>query len=255
MKTKIVGICNVTPDSFSDGGKHLGPEIAIQRVVDLFEEGADIVDIGAESTRPGAERISAEVEWGRLEIVLSVLQDLDLLANISLDTYHPTTARQFAEMGGLMLNDVTGFQDPEMVEIASSNSDLICVVSHLPTPTTGEAHKLGSKKIDELYIVTEWLEDKAIELKLAGLHDRQIVLDPGLGFGKTAELNIELLEFPAHTYFPVMVGYSRKKFLGENYMATRTNLDAGRVAIESGAAYLRVHDVAAHVRLRDEMSL
>ncbi|TAH32524.1 dihydropteroate synthase [Candidatus Saccharibacteria bacterium] len=248
MTTQLVGILNITPDSFSDGGLFLEPTAALQQLKQLFDDGASLVDIGAESTRPGAEALTPEQEWQRLAPVLEVA--LSKYPNrISLDTFHPeTVSRAAAEFGAhFIVNDVTGFSNPAMVQIAAKHK-LRCIVSHLPRESHGDiqaAHK--GLLVDDEQVVRQELLRRYDDLVAAGVPAEGIILDPGIGFGKTPELNRRLLRFAELVpHNPVMIGYSRKRFLGEHRFETEPNLAAGRIAVATGAAYLRVHDVAAH---------
>ena len=242
---KLVGILNVTPDSFSDGGFYVDPQKAIRQAEQLFNDGADLVDIGAESTRPGAVALSPGEEWSRLEPVLEVLIKR-YPHQLSLDTYHPETAKRALELGDFIINDVTGFQNPQMVEVVKRFGAKL-IVSHLPALSTAEAHQ--GKLISEIEQVVDWLKAKHSELVGRGIKPDNIIVDPGIGFGKTPELNWQLLDtaelMPS---FDVMIGYSRKRFLGENRLNLEANLIAAERAIKHGVAYLRVHDVAGHAQ-------
>ncbi|TAL14727.1 dihydropteroate synthase [Patescibacteria group bacterium] len=243
---QLVGILNVTPDSFSDGGNFIDPETAIQQADQLFNDGATLVDIGAESTRPNAEVLSDEKEWSRLEPILKVLIP-KYPGKLSLDTYHPSTVKKAWAIGPIIINDVTGFNNPEMVNaVAKLRANVI--VSHLPPDMTiQQAHELTPvTSVDQ---VKDELLEKAKELEAAGLSRKQIILDPGIGFGKTPEVNRQLLSFARLVpQYAVMIGYSRKRFLGENRMDVAVNLEAGTIATKSGAVYLRVHDVRGHAK-------
>lgn len=248
--TELVGILNVTPDSFSDGGKYLNPADALAQADNLFKEGASLVDVGAESTRPGATLLTPAQEWQRLEAVLPALL-VRYPGKISLDTHHPETAERALALGDVIINDVTGMNNPAMVEVVARHKAR-CIVSHLPGLNIQLAHQ--QKPISDADQVKDELLGKLALLGDHGVPLGNIILDPGIGFGKTMELNRELLSFakrvPGHK---VMVGYSRKRFLGEHRMEPGPNLDAARIAIAAGAAYLRVHDVAAHKNLLDEL--
>lgn len=243
---KLVGILNVTPDSFSDGGQFFDSESALARADELFREGADIVDVGAESTRPGAAPLTPDEEWARLEKIAQRLIK-EYPGKISVDTYHPSTAAGVLKLGDVIINDITGLQDPEMVELITTNK-VRCVVGHLPAATSQAAH--DGPLVNDMRRVTADLLNKAAELEKKGLPRSNIILDPGIGFGKTPELNRELLEFAREVPgYRVMIGYSRKRFLGDKRMELEPNLEAGRTAVKAGAAYLRVHDVAGHRQL------
>lgn len=238
----IIGILNVTPDSFSDGGSFFDCQKAIAHAEKLFEEGADWVDIGGQSTRPDAPNISPQEEWKRVKPVLEALLP-KYSEIISLDTLHPQTAEKFLHLGGQILNDVSGFQDPQMRELAPEFKKII--VNHFPGKNTEEVHKHSFLNSQEK--VRDDLLARKEELVRAGVHPKSILLDPGIGFGKTPKLNWELLTFPQ--LLPdesIVIGHSRKRFLGEQRFEISRNLEAARVAIQSGVAFLRVHDVSAH---------
>ena len=243
---KLVGILNVTPDSFSDGGLFSAPKAALRQARQLFSDGASLVDIGAESTRPGASPLSIEQEWQRLMPILQPLID-QYPEQLSLDTYHPETVANALALGDFIINDVTGMNNPAMVKAVTTHR-VRCVVSHLPANDPQAAHQ--GKLVDSMQQVVDDLLAKARLLRAGGLAKEQIILDPGIGFGKTPELNRKLLRFAEQIPdYKVMIGYSRKRFLGEKRMELEPNLAAGRIAIEAGAAYLRVHDVAGHRQL------
>lgn len=244
---KLVGILNVTPDSFSDGGQFLEPTAAITQANQLFKDGADLIDIGAESTRPNAVPLSDQEEWERLEPVLKVLIPA-YPGKISLDSYHPATFHKAFDIGPVIMNDVTGFNDPAMVAVAAQYKPTI-IISHLPDMPLQDAHRVAP--VESVETVKTDLLTRAQLLQSKGLAQQQIILDPGIGFGKTMELNTELLKFSEQVPdYAVMIGYSRKRFLGENRMEPEPNLQAGLVAKAHGAAYLRVHDVAGHTHLK-----
>lgn len=243
---QLVGILNVTPDSFSDGGKFLAPHTAIKQAQSLFVEGASIVDIGAESTRPNAIALTDDEEWQRLEPILKVLI-VDYPGKISLDTYHPKTAERALRIGPVIINDVTGMNNPRMIHVVAKLKPTV-IISHLPNMDIQKAHLLTPVSTEEE--VKQALLSKVKELERKGLRREQIILDPGIGFGKTMELNKQLLKFAQQvSNFKVMIGHSRKRFLGANRMELQSNLKAAEVAVASGAAYLRVHDVSGHSQL------
>jgi len=237
-QVQLFGIVNITPDSFSDGGEFLNPVKAIEQVKKLFKDGADFVDIGGQSTCPNAEEITPEEEWGRVK---SVLREI-ISERISLDTKHSETAKKFLELGGRILNDVSGFQDSAMKELAPQFS--MVVINHFPGATIQEVHE---QKICSINRVRDDLFIRKEELIKFGVKPNNIVLDPGIGFGKTMELNRELLRFAELVpEEKVMIGHSRKRFLGEQRFKIESNLEAAKIAINSGASFLRVHDVVGH---------
>jgi dihydropteroate synthase len=244
--TQLVGIVNVTPDSFSDGGQFLAPDSAIAQAEKLFADGASLVDVGAESTRPHATALADEEEWERLEPVLQTLVP-KYPGQISVDSYHPATIKKALALGDIIVNDISGLQNDEIFAFIAEKKPKV-IISHLPAANAQTVHQqepiTSAEQVrDDLLATTE----KLISL---GMPKKQIVLDPGIGFGKTMELNWELLKFAELVPdYAVMIGHSRKRFLGEHRMEIEPNLAAARVAIEHGAAYLRVHDVAAHAPL------
>jgi dihydropteroate synthase len=244
--TQLVGILNITPDSFSDGNQFLEPEKAVAQAKKLFKDGAALVDLGAESTRPGATALSVEQEWQRLGPVLKQLLKL-FPGRLSVDTHHPETAERALALGDVIINDVTGMNNPDMVSIVVEHHAR-CVVSQLPGNDIQAAHQ--GKLLTSIDEIRDDLLKKAALLESRGISSQQIILDPGIGFGKTPELNRELLGFAEQVPdYQVMIGYSRKRFLGEQRMELEPNLEAGRIAIKAGAAFLRVHDVAGHQAL------
>lgn len=243
---QLVGILNITPDSFSDGGEFADPERALAHAEQLFLDGASIIDVGAESTRPGAQVLNWEEEWARLEPILPTLLE-KYPGKISLDSYHPETILRAAEYGAYIINDVTGLENSAMVR-AVLETEFPIIISHIPRADIQAAH--SGKFFDDIKLVRDDLLAKADVLRSFGYDERQIILDPGIGFGKTPRLNRELLGFAEQVpTYPVMIGYSRKRFLGDSRMDIEPNLAAGQIAADAGATYLRVHDVAGHKSL------
>ena len=243
---ELVGILNITPDSFSDGGLYSNADAALKHADELFYDGAAIVDVGAESTRPRATPLTADEEWQRLAEIWPLLMER-YEGKLSLDTRHPETVRRAAEYGTFIINDVTAFANDEMI-VAAVELGLRCIVSHLPVAVNGDiqAAHMG-KLVDDVLQVRDELLAKRDEMIAHGIAKEKIILDPGIGFGKTPETNVELLKFAALVPdADVMIGYSRKRFLGDNRMEIEPNLAAGRVAVDAGARYLRIHDVAGH---------
>ncbi len=247
--TQLVGVLNVTPDSFSDGGQFVGPKVALEHAGRLFADGAALVDVGAESTNPHSIPITAKDEWQRLEPVLGELLKR-YPGKISLDTRHPETAEQALRLSDdVVINDVTGMNSPAMAEVAVKHKTH-CIIGHLPDGGVDPQAAHRGELIDDIQLVVDDLLERALLLQKRGLPRGRIILDPGIGFGKTPELNRRLLEFARYMpEYPVMIGYSRKRFLGEHRMELAPNLAAGRAAVAAGAAYLRVHDVAGHRQL------
>lgn len=250
-KVQLVAILNITPDSFSDGTTELAPVQIINRARQLFSDGADIVDVGAEATNPFVQPLTPEQEWDRLEPILKLLLR-EFPGRISLDTYHAATAAKALGLGPVILNDVTTFRDPAMIKLAAKHQAR-CIVSHLPfaAKTIAEAHKNAT--MDKIEDVKKELLQRRDEMIAAGVKPQNIILDPGIGFGKTMELNSKLLKFAKEVpEVPVLIGHSRKRFLGENRFEIEPNLAAARNAVNAGAKYLRIHDVKLHRQLLDK---
>lgn len=249
----VMGIVNVTPDSFSDGGQCEDAERAIAHARELVLAGADIIDVGGESTRPGSDEVSPGEEARRVVPVIRALAE-DIAVPLSIDTRHADVARQCIAAGASIINDVSGFRDPAMVELAAER-DAGLVVMHM----LGEQKTMQSEPHYEDVVVEVWeyLVSRAAVLEAAGVARERIVLDPGIGFGKTTAHNIAILrglETIASAGYPVLVGASRKRFIGElTDVAEPRERVAGSVAValwscSVGAAVVRVHDVAETVQ-------
>ena len=245
-----MGILNVTPDSFADGGKHFTFEHAVARGLQMIEEGVDIIDVGGESTRPGAERVSEEEEQRRVIPVIRALAGKGV--DISIDTMRASTARAAVEAGASIVNDVSGgAADPEMFStVASLGCKYTLMHWRGHSKDMNSKAEYGDVVQDVIHEVTIQL-DKALA---AGIMREKIILDPGLGFAKDSEHNWEILkrldEFVALGY-PVLVGHSRKRFIGGDAPDER---EAGTLSISeslvgSGIWAVRVHSVAPHVKL------
>jgi dihydropteroate synthase len=261
-RTYVMGIINVTPDSFSGDGlaKANDPvSAALQQAEDFIHAGADILDIGGESTRPGSDPVSAEEELDRILPVIKTLVDANLPALLSVDTYRSSTARAALLAGADWINDVWGLQaDPDLARV--------CAIADIPVVLMHNRSKAGravlGRYVDVEY--TNLLEDVKRELlasvkiaHAAGISDENIILDPGIGFGKTVDQNLELLnrldEIKALGY-PVLLGPSRKSFIGYTLdMPPENRLEgtaaAVAVGITRGADIIRVHDVAFMARV------
>jgi dihydropteroate synthase len=258
-RTLILGVLNVTPDSFSDGGKYQDPDRAFARAVELEEEGADIIDIGAESTRPGSTRISEAEELRRLVPVLKRLRN-KLTVPISVDTYKSAVAEKALALGAEIINDPSGLTiDPELARKAAQG-DAGLILNHMRgTPETWA--KLPPLKNPVAVIASE-LDASLHRAARAGVDRKRLVIDPGLGFGKRREQNAEILarlDELARLDAPLMVGPSRKHFLArESSMETEfAGAAAVTAAILAGAHMVRVHDVKmmkAAVEVADEIA-
>ena len=247
----IMGIVNVTPDSFSDGGKFLEPRAAIEHALELVEQGADIIDVGGESTRPDATPVSESEELRR---VLPVIEALAGRINVpvSIDTMKPVVARAAIQAGASLVNDVAAHRQEETLWRTVAESGAGYVAMHMQgTPQTMQRQP---EYRDVLTEVQEFFGDRIERLLQAGVSREQIVLDPGLGFGKTAGHNLQLLAgFQSFTKWqrPLLLGLSRKSFIGQvTGAADAAHRLAGSLAgacwgVSAGANIIRVHDVAA----------
>ena len=258
-RTLILGVLNITPDSFSDGGRYEDPDRAFARAVELEEEGADIIDIGAESTRPGSSRISEAEELRRLVPVLKRLHN-KLTVPISVDTYKAGVAKKALALGAAIINDPSGLTiDPDLArQVMQADAGLI--INHLRgMPETWA--KLPPLKNPLVTIAAE-LDASVHRAVRAGIDRRRIVIDPGLGFGKRKEQNAEILgrlDELARLDMPILVGPSRKQFLARESPQETEFASAAAVAaaILFGAHLVRVHDVKtmkAVVEVADEIA-
>ncbi len=246
-ETRVMGIVNVTPDSFSDGGLYLDPEEAVSHGLELLDEGADLVDLGGESTRPGAEPVAPEEELRR---VTPVVERLAERATVSIDTSKAVVAEAAIGAGAAMVNDVTALRgDPEMAATCAEAGVEVVLMHMLGEPRTMQEDPAYGDVVDE---VLEFLLERARVAEEAGIARERIWIDPGIGFGKTAEHNFALLAATdrfVETGFRVLVGPSRKRFIGSldgSGEAERLGgtVAACLVAAEKGASAVRVHDVA-----------
>jgi dihydropteroate synthase len=248
-RTLLMGVLNVTPDSFSDGGKYLDPDRAFARAVELEEQGADIIDIGAESTKPGSARVSEAEELRRLVPVLKRLRG-KLNAPISVDTYKSAVAEKALEYGAALINDPSGLTfDAQLARVAAKH-DAGLIITHMRgTPETWA--KLAPLK-DLLGSILKDLDASTHRAVRSGVDRARIAIDPGLGFGKRKEQNAEILarlSELASLEFPLVLGPSRKSFLPQTENASAGFLQCATAAavtasILGGAHVVRVHDVA-----------
>jgi dihydropteroate synthase len=246
---RVMGVINVTPDSFSDGGLYLEPAAAIEHGRQLAAEGAAIVDVGGESTRPGAAAVGLEEELRRVVPVIQALAGVG--AQVSIDTSKAAVADAALGAGATMVNDVTALRgDPEMAGVIASRQADCCLMHMLGTPRTMQDDPRYEDVVGE---VKAFLEERAAFAVAERIAEGRIMVDPGIGFGKTAAHNLELLrrlDELADLGFPLLIGTSRKSFLGR--LTGRTDPEdrvAGTIATcviayERGASVFRVHDVA-----------
>jgi dihydropteroate synthase len=244
---QVMGVVNVTPDSFSDGGRFLDHAAALAHARRLVDEGADWVDVGGESTRPGAGAVSREEEISRVEPVLEGLAGIP----VSIDTSKAAVARRALELGAVLVNDVTALRgDPEIAGVVADGDAYVCLMHMQGKPRTMQVAPSYDDVVSE---VAAFLEERLAFAVSQGIFEERVCLDPGIGFGKTPDQNLELmrrLDRIVAIGRPVMVGFSRKstlgKVLGDASAASGTlpaSLGAAVAAFERGAWFLRVHDV------------
>ena len=250
LRGEIMGILNVTPDSFSDGGAFTSPERALAHAGKMIQEGAAIIDVGGESTRPGAEEVSVSDELARTVNVIAELREQHPEIALSIDTSKPAVARACLESGARILNDVSGFADPEMAEAAAQSGAGIVVMHMQGSPRTMQKEPVYQDVVRE---IGEFFEERFADLTGRGIAPEQIVFDPGIGFGKTVAHNLALLrnlDQLTAANRPLLLGVSRKSFIGrllgesdsmENRSWPTVALTA--YAAEKGVPLHRVHEV------------
>jgi dihydropteroate synthase len=239
-----MGVVNVTPDSFSDGGQFLDPGAAIAQGRRLIEDGADILDIGGESSRPGARAVAEDEELRRVLPVLKALKDVP----VSVDTRRPAVMRAVLAEGASMINDIDAFEAPGALDAVADTDCAVCLMHKKGDPATMQQAPSYGDVVGE---VREYLERRVAACEIAGIERDRIVVDPGFGFGKTAAHNFRLLrELPtiAGLGLPVLAGWSRKSSLGAvtgRPVSERlaASLAAALLAVQGGATILRVHDI------------
>lgn len=244
----IMGIINVTPDSFSDSGRYATTEKAIAHAERLIQEGADILDIGGESTRPGSLAVTLEEELHRVIPVVENLSQKDIL--ISVDTSKPEVMQAAINAGASIINDVNALQVPGAIEVVARSKAMVCLMHMKGKPRSMQDNP---QYVDVVSEVKDFLQQRMILARSGGIEYDRIIIDPGFGFGKTLEHNLELfrnLEQFTKMNVPVLVGFSRKSMLGAitgNDVNNRTyaSVAAALLAVIKGARILRVHDVKA----------
>ncbi len=251
-RTRVMGVLNVTPDSFSDGGLFYEAEAAIRRGLEMVDQGADLIDIGGESTRPRSDTVSAEEEWRRVGPVLESLS-AKVDVPLSIDTMKPAIAEKAVRAGASIVNDVSGMRDPTMVRAVASAKVGVVAMHMLGNPKTMQEHPQYADVVGE---VRAFLADRIGALQAAGASPEAIAIDPGVGFGKTLVHNVSLLrhlDALAGLGHPVVVGVSRKSFIGllgagEKGERLSGSLAAATLAVSRGANIVRAHDVLETVR-------
>ncbi|OGI03489.1 MAG: dihydropteroate synthase [Candidatus Melainabacteria bacterium GWF2_37_15] len=243
-KTYIMGILNVTPDSFSDGGKYFDPEKAAEHAKEIIKAGADIIDIGGESTRPHSKEVNIDEELKRVLPVIEKIRSFNTTIPLSIDTRHAEVAKQAVQAGANIINDVSGLEwDGNMVNIAAELQVPVVIMHSVGSSETRYDYK--ENIVDAVYKDLCRKTQKALSL---GLKPENIIIDPGIGFGKTVEHNLELVkrigEFKSLGY-PVLIGISRKSFISGDEDVT---LALNTYAATNGADIIRVHNVDKHVK-------
>ena len=253
-RPRVMGILNITPDSFSDGGHLFGSRPDLGRIMDtaaaMLEAGADILDVGGESTRPGADPVPEDEECRRVMPVIERLRELDTI--LSVDTCKPGVARRALQAGAHLVNDVTGLRNSQMLDAVAESTAAVCIMHMRGEPRTMQDDPRYSDVVAD---VREYLVRQVEVCRAAGIASDRLVLDPGFGFGKRLEHNLTLLrELPvlAALGSPLLVGLSRKSVIGQ---VTGRDVDgrvsgsvaAALLAVQRGAAIVRVHDVAPTV--------
>lgn len=249
-RTLVMGVVNVTPDSFSDGGRYVDRAAAIAHARDLAAEGADLIDVGAESTRPGAEPVPPEVQWERLAPVIEALGKDHC---VSVDTADSGVADRALAAGASVVNDVTALGDPAMAGVISRRGAGVILMHMRGVPATMQQNPLYGDVAAE---VSEWLGHRLDRAHAEGLDAETLAIDPGIGFGKNLEHNLELiarLEACVALGRPVAVGLSRKGFIGRTLdlpvdQRLEGGLAAAAIAVFQGVRIVRTHDVRATVR-------
>lgn len=257
MIPKIMGILNATPDSFYDKGTYFSLELAIKRAHEMVRQGASIIDIGGESTRPNATPIIEDTEYERVIPLIKALNLDDTFKNIqiSIDTMKPSIAEAAIQAGASLINDVTGFRNPEMISVAAKYNVDICVMHMQGTPANMQLNPQYPEGI--MTHLMNWFEIKINELLKSGIKENSIIIDPGIGFGKTVADNLEIIHnLPQFKKwgFRVLLGVSRKSFMSKILNKTAADLLIPTVAINTfalskGVNIIRVHDVMEHQQM------
>jgi len=248
----LMGILNVTPDSFSDGGDFFGVELAVAQAEEMLDDGAHVIDLGGESTRPGSDPVSSDEELRRVIPVIRGILATRPEAVISIDTYRASTAEATLDAGASIVNDITALGDPGMATLIAERGTPVVLMHMLGEPKSMQQDPHYEDVVRE---VRDFLADRAERAVRAGVAEENVILDPGIGFGKTLRHNLELLnslDAFVQIGYPVLVGASRKSFLG-NITGSDDAKDrlfgtvaTSIVAYERGARLFRVHDVRAN---------
>lgn len=247
----VMGIVNVTPDSFSDGGKYSSVDLAVEHALQLIAEGADILDIGGESTRPGAAAVSLEEELRRVIPVIEALSKVTTVP-LSIDTYKPEVMRAAIQVGVDIVNDICALREDGALEIVANSNAGVCLMHMQGVPQTMQ---INPQYTDVVAEVKQFLADRVGACLAHGIASERITLDPGFGFGKTTAHNVALIQHLdsfLELGFPLLVGLSRKSVLGriaggDEQQRLHAGLAASVISVMKGAKIVRVHDVKATV--------
>lgn len=248
---RVMGIVNVTPDSFSDGGQYAATDLAVAHAQQLIAEGADILDIGGESTRPGAEPVSLQEELRRVIPVIEALSKISTVP-LSIDTYKPQVMQAAIHAGVDIVNDIRALQEEHALEVVANSNVGVCLMHMQGVPQTMQINPTYADVLSE---VQQFLADRVAICLAHGINKNRIMLDPGFGFGKTKEHNIALIQHLdrlTQLGYPLLVGLSRKSVLGkiaggDELQRLHAGLAASVISVMKGAKVVRVHDVKATV--------
>jgi dihydropteroate synthase len=252
LNSKVMGVINVTPDSFSDGGKFIEIKHAVDHALELIKQGADVIDIGGESTRPGADVVDIDEEIKRVVPVIEQLRNLNPEIIISIDTSKSKVMQAAIQAGANFINDVNALQQEGCVEVVAKSNLPVCLMHKQGKPKTMQNQPQYFNVLSE---VQQFFKARITHCLSAGIKSKNIILDPGIGFGKTLEHNLTLLKNIKQLKslgYPILIGVSRKSMIGEILNAEVDDRLYGSLAIAQfsytqGADYLRVHDVKATV--------
>ncbi len=256
MVTKIVGILNITPDSFSDGGKFNSSETALSHLKQIIADGADMIDIGAESTRPNATPISTSQEWQRLEKILpALISEIKKHPNLqsSIDSYHFENIKKAYELGIDIINDVSGLSDDRIINFIAEKNITTILMHNLAIHANPEI--IVNKNLDINQEIINWAQKKISYLEKRGVRKSQLIFDPGIGFAKDARQSISILK-NIDSYrvldLPIYIGHSKKGFLDKLDIKGdrgKKTLEVSKYLIKKNIDFLRVHDVKEHKNL------
>jgi dihydropteroate synthase len=246
-RTQVMGILNITPDSFSDGGKFFNTSLAVKQAGIMIKQGADIIDVGGESSRPGAKPVGAEEEASRVIPVIRGIVKRYPNIPVSIDSYKPEVVAKALDAGAAMINDISGLGDPEMVRVVADSQAPVVIMHMKGTPQTMQKRPAYKDVVDDIIL---FFRERIKLCKNNGIS--KIILDPGIGFGKTGKHNLSILrrlDEIRKLGYPILIGVSRKSFIGKALGGLADDKEsatiaANIIAIDKGAKIIRVHDVS-----------